>query len=155
MGKLQGLALLREGHDPIKTYSAYNVLIFRERSFSTRAQMLSTTFDPENRLVARGLESEWENRLRDLAAAESELRRREQGEISPGKVQNLSPRAAWLYSMRLDEVWALLFPASSPPAHGPHRQFLSLRSKVCSPLLSASPRGYALRLATVTFSGSG
>jgi predicted DNA-binding transcriptional regulator AlpA len=34
--------------------------------------------EPENRLVARGLESEWENRLRDLAAAESELRRREQ-----------------------------------------------------------------------------
>src|SRR6266849_134706 len=77
------------------------------------------------------------------------------GEISPGKVQNLSPRAAWLYPMRLDEVWALLFPASSPPAHWPHCQFVYLRSKVCSPLLSASPRGYALRFATVTLIGSG
>src|SRR6266851_8489647 len=77
------------------------------------------------------------------------------GEISPGKVQNLSPRAAWLYPMRLDEVWALLFPASSPPAHWPHCQFVYLRSKVCSPLLSASPRGYALRFATVTIIGSG
>src|SRR6266702_754369 len=77
------------------------------------------------------------------------------GEISPVKVQNLSPRAAWLYPMRLDEVWALLFPASSPPAHWPPCQFVYLRSKVCSPLLSASPRGYALRFATVTIISSG
>jgi hypothetical protein len=40
-------------------------------------QVLSTTFDPENRLVARGLETEWEKRLRDLASAEAELERRE------------------------------------------------------------------------------
>lgn len=33
--------------------------------------------EPENRLVARGLEAEWENRLRELATAEAELRRRE------------------------------------------------------------------------------
>jgi transposase len=33
--------------------------------------------EPENRLGARGLESEWEKRLRDLAAAETELARRE------------------------------------------------------------------------------
>ena len=69
-------------------------------------------------------------------------------EISPGKVQNLFPRAVWLYLMRLDDYWALLFPASSPPAPRPHCQFVYLRSKVCSPLLSASPRGYALRFTT-------
>jgi DNA invertase Pin-like site-specific DNA recombinase len=34
--------------------------------------------EPENRLVARGLETEWEKRLRDLASAEAELARREQ-----------------------------------------------------------------------------
>jgi hypothetical protein len=39
--------------------------------------------EPENRLVARGLETEWENRLRDLAAAETELRRREQQRPTP------------------------------------------------------------------------
>jgi hypothetical protein len=39
--------------------------------------MLSTTLDPENRLVARGLETEWDQRLRDLVAAEAELARRE------------------------------------------------------------------------------
>src|ERR1700746_2093514 len=40
-------------------------------------QMFLKTFEPENRLVARGLETEWEKRLRDLAAAEVELERRE------------------------------------------------------------------------------
>jgi len=39
-------------------------------------------------------------------------------EISPGKVQNLSPRAARLYLMRLDDLWASLFVASLPPAPG-------------------------------------
>jgi hypothetical protein len=34
--------------------------------------------DPENRLVARGLEAEWENSLRQLEAARAELTRREQ-----------------------------------------------------------------------------
>src|SRR5258708_31681187 len=39
-------------------------------------------------------------------------------EISPGKVQNLFPRAVWLYLMRLDDFWASLFRASLPPAPG-------------------------------------
>jgi hypothetical protein len=34
-------------------------------------------------LVARGLETEWEKRLRDLAAAEAELHRREQQRPNP------------------------------------------------------------------------
>ena len=40
--------------------------------------MFSITFGPENRLVARGLEKEWETRLQKLATAEAELHRREQ-----------------------------------------------------------------------------
>src|ERR1017187_4327548 len=39
-------------------------------------------------------------------------------QASPGKVQNLSPRAARLYLMRLDDFWASLFVASLPPASG-------------------------------------
>ena len=35
-----------------------------------------------------------------------------------GKVQNLSPRAVWLYLMRLDDPWASLLGASLPPAPG-------------------------------------
>ncbi len=43
-----------------------------------RAERQFKAVEPENRLVARGLETEWEKRLRDLASAEAELARREQ-----------------------------------------------------------------------------
>src|ERR1700686_3338984 len=74
-------------------------------------------------------------------------------ETSPGKVRNLFPRAAWLYLMRLDDRWASRFRASLPPAPGLAAKFVYLRSRVCYALLSASPRGYALRFATVAVIG--
>jgi DNA invertase Pin-like site-specific DNA recombinase len=43
-----------------------------------RAERRYKNVEPENRLVARGLEAEWEERLRELTAAEAELLRREQ-----------------------------------------------------------------------------
>ncbi len=46
----------------------------RSRYEAERAERRYRTVDPENRLVARGLEAEWENRLREAAAAEAELR---------------------------------------------------------------------------------
>ena len=49
----------------------------RARYEAERAERRYRSVEPENRLVARGLEAEWENRLRDLAAAENELRQRE------------------------------------------------------------------------------
>ena len=42
-----------------------------------RAERRYRAVDPDNRLVARGLEAEWENALRELKAAEDELARRE------------------------------------------------------------------------------
>jgi len=70
-------------------------------------------------------------------------------------VQNLSPRAAWLYSVRL--VWLLGFavPSQLTARIQPHCQFVFLRSRVCYTLLSTSPRGYVLRFATVAVIGSG
>jgi len=59
--------------------------------------------------------------------------------ISPGKVQNLSPRAARLYLMRLDDCWALLFPASLPPASG-------LTANFCSYGREFATRCFQLRL---------
>jgi hypothetical protein len=50
-------------------------------------------------------------------------------EISPGKVQNLSSRAVRLYLMRLDDLWASLFPASLPPASGLAAHFCSYGRK--------------------------
>ena len=50
----------------------------RARYEAERAERQYRAVEPENRLVARGLETEWEKRLRDLAGAETELERREQ-----------------------------------------------------------------------------
>jgi excisionase family DNA binding protein len=50
----------------------------RTRYAATRAERRYRTVDPENRLVARTLEREWEQRLGEVAAAESELAQREQ-----------------------------------------------------------------------------
>jgi DNA invertase Pin-like site-specific DNA recombinase/transposase/uncharacterized protein YndB with AHSA1/START domain len=50
----------------------------RVRYEAERAERRYRAVEPENRLVARGLEAEWEKRLRELASAEAELERREQ-----------------------------------------------------------------------------
>jgi hypothetical protein len=43
-----------------------------------RAERRYMAVDPDNRLVARGLEAEWEKSLRDLETAKAQLMRREQ-----------------------------------------------------------------------------
>jgi uncharacterized protein YndB with AHSA1/START domain len=67
---------LQANHDA--ALSQWRLEVERARYEAERAERRYRTVEPENRLVARGLETEWENRLRDLAAAEMELRRREQ-----------------------------------------------------------------------------
>jgi DNA invertase Pin-like site-specific DNA recombinase len=67
---------LHTNHDA--ALSQWRLEVERTRYEAERAERRYRTVEPENRLVARGLETEWENRLRDLAAAEAELRRREQ-----------------------------------------------------------------------------
>ena len=68
-----------------------------------RAERRYRTVEPENRLVARGLESEWENRLRDLAAAEMELRRREQQR--PSTISPEQPKAIERLGSDIRQVW--------------------------------------------------
>ena len=67
---------LQTNHDA--ALSQWRLEVERARYEAERAERRYRSVEPENRLVARGLESEWEKRLRDLAAAETELRRREQ-----------------------------------------------------------------------------
>ncbi|MGI8990175.1 MAG: recombinase family protein [Bryobacteraceae bacterium] len=67
---------LQANHDA--ALSQWRLEVERARYEAERAERRYRAVEPENRLVARGLETEWENRLRDLAAAETELRRREQ-----------------------------------------------------------------------------
>ena len=79
---------LQANHDA--ALSQWRLEVERTRYEAERAERRYRAVEPENRLVARGLETEWENRLRDLAAAEMELRRREQqrpSTISPEQLK--------------------------------------------------------------------
>ncbi len=67
---------LQSNHDA--SLSQWHLEVERTRYEAERAERRYRAVEPENRLVARGLETEWESRLRDLASAEMELRRREQ-----------------------------------------------------------------------------
>jgi Recombinase zinc beta ribbon domain/Recombinase len=67
---------IQSNHDA--ALSQWRLEVERTRYEAQRTERRYRSVEPENRLVARGLEAEWEKRLRDLAAAEMELRRREQ-----------------------------------------------------------------------------
>jgi DNA invertase Pin-like site-specific DNA recombinase len=56
----------------------WRLAVERARYEAERAERRYRLVEPEHRLVARGLEAEWETRLRELATAEAELRSREQ-----------------------------------------------------------------------------
>jgi hypothetical protein len=59
--------------------------------------------EPENRLVARGLEANWENKLRDLAKAEADLRRRES--LQPPAISSEQLLRLGVLSTDLKQVW--------------------------------------------------
>ena len=67
---------LEANHDA--ALSQWRLTVERTRYEVERAERQYRAVEPANRLVARGLETESERRLRDLAAAEAELERREQ-----------------------------------------------------------------------------
>jgi DNA invertase Pin-like site-specific DNA recombinase len=93
---------LEAAHDA--ALAQWRLAVERARYDAERAERRYRTVEPENRLVARGLEVEWEARLRDLAAAEAELRRREQVRprvLSPAQRQRLAALGA-----DLQTVWA-------------------------------------------------
>ena len=76
----------------------------RKRYRAQRAERRYRAVDPDNRLVARGLEAEWEQGLRDLAQAEAELARREQQRRCT--VPPIDRRALGALGADLRRVWA-------------------------------------------------
>jgi DNA invertase Pin-like site-specific DNA recombinase len=81
---------LRANHDA--ALAQWRLEVERARYEAEKAERRYRMVEPENRLVARGLEAEWENCLRDLAGAEMELRRREQqrtSTISPAQLHEI------------------------------------------------------------------
>jgi DNA invertase Pin-like site-specific DNA recombinase len=65
---------LEDGHDA--ALAQHQRQVEQVRYHATRAERRYRAVDPDNRLVARGLEREWETALRELADAEAELARR-------------------------------------------------------------------------------
>jgi DNA invertase Pin-like site-specific DNA recombinase len=92
---------LQSNHDA--ALSQWRLEAERMRYEAERAERRYRMVEPENRLVARGLEAEWENRLRDLAAAESELRRREQQQ--PRALDQEQLKRIQLLSSDIRPVW--------------------------------------------------
>jgi DNA invertase Pin-like site-specific DNA recombinase len=66
---------LEDGHDA--AVAQWRRQVEQARYAATKAERRYRAVDPENRLVARGLEADWEQALRELADAEAELTRRE------------------------------------------------------------------------------
>jgi DNA invertase Pin-like site-specific DNA recombinase len=66
---------LEDGHDT--ALAQHRRQVEQARYNASRAERRYRAVDPDNRLVARGLETEWEQALRELADAEAELARRE------------------------------------------------------------------------------
>jgi DNA invertase Pin-like site-specific DNA recombinase len=71
---LQAADQLEADHDTV--LAQYRREVERARYDASRAERRYQAVDPDNRLVARGLEADWEKTLSALAAAEAELERR-------------------------------------------------------------------------------
>jgi DNA invertase Pin-like site-specific DNA recombinase len=72
---LQAAQQLEDGHDAV--LDQHRREVERARYTAGRAERRYRAVDPDNRLVARGLEADWEQALFELSTAEAELARRE------------------------------------------------------------------------------
>ena len=72
---LQAARQLEDGHDA--ALAQHQRQVEQARYNAARAERRYRAVDPDNRLVARGLETGWEQALRELADAEAELARRQ------------------------------------------------------------------------------
>ncbi|PYU85477.1 MAG: recombinase family protein [Acidobacteria bacterium] len=92
---------LEADHDA--ALSQWRLAVERARYEAERAERQYRAVEPENRLVARGLETEWEKRLRDLASAEAELERRERQR--PRMLSEEEKKKILSFGSDLHKVW--------------------------------------------------
>ena len=93
---------LEDGHDA--ALEQWRREVQRTRYDANKAERRYRAVDPENRLVARGLEADWENALAALGTAETELARRE---ATRPTTLSADERAAVLaLGDDLDQVWS-------------------------------------------------
>lgn len=78
---LEAIEQLEADHET--TLAQFRRDVERAQYGAQRAERRYRAVDPENRLVARGLEAEWERTLQELKAAEAELAQREHSRPRP------------------------------------------------------------------------
>jgi DNA invertase Pin-like site-specific DNA recombinase len=93
---------LEDGHDT--ALAQWRREVQRAQYAAGRAERRYRAVDPDNRLVARGLETEWEQALTALADAQGELARRETAR--PKTLSNQERAAILALGDNLDHVWA-------------------------------------------------
>ena len=99
---LKAAEQLESDHDSV--LAQFRREVERAEYEAQRAERRYRTVDPENRLVARGLETEWEQSLRQLEAARAELARREQQR--PRALRAEERAAIRLLGSDLKSVWS-------------------------------------------------
>jgi DNA invertase Pin-like site-specific DNA recombinase len=99
---LQAEKNLEADHDA--SVAQWRLEVERTRYEAEKAERRYRAVEPENRLVARGLETEWENRLRDMTAAQAELERREQER--PRLLSNQERKALRALGADIKRVWS-------------------------------------------------
>jgi len=92
---------LESGYDA--ALAQYRRQVERARYEAARAERRYRAVDPDNRLVARGLETEWEHALQAQAGAETELARREQAR--PARLTAAEHAAVMALGGDLQQVW--------------------------------------------------
>jgi predicted DNA-binding transcriptional regulator AlpA len=98
----QAIRQLEADHDA--ALGQWRLAVERARYEADRAERQYRAVEPENRMVARGLESQWEKRLRDLAAAGAELERRQQ--LRPRTLSQEEKNKIRALGSDLRNVWA-------------------------------------------------
>jgi DNA invertase Pin-like site-specific DNA recombinase len=93
---------LESNHDV--ALSQWRLALERARYEAERAERRYRAVEPENRLVARGLEAQWEQRLGELEHAQTELRRREAQR--PTTLSADERRAVLALGTDLKRVWS-------------------------------------------------
>jgi DNA invertase Pin-like site-specific DNA recombinase/uncharacterized protein YndB with AHSA1/START domain len=99
---LAATASLEADHEAALTHHRH--VVERARYEAQRAERRYRAVDPANRLVARGLEAEWEHGLQTLKAAEAELERR--GRQRPRTVTPQDRQAILALGADLPQVWS-------------------------------------------------
>lgn len=93
---------LEHGHDT--ALAQHRREVERARFDAARAERRYRAVDPDNRLVARGLEADWEKALTHLAATETDLVRRER--TRPATLSEAERTAVLALGQDLEAVWS-------------------------------------------------